>query len=92
MIAVRIHRLSIAFQDLIFQQVKREEERKAETDMEDFRDFKYPTPAELYALEQWAHRERSRALAQLLKTFFSKLFASRGPSADIVQKHAAHHA
>ena len=91
--ALSIHRLSLAFQGLIFLLVKREEERKAEAAM---KDFKYPTPEELYALEQWAHRERSKALARILLSafsmvngFFSKAFA---PSAKTVQKHAAHHA
>ena len=62
-------------------------------------DFRYPTPAELYALEQWAHRERSKALARLiaagaqaLKKLFVRAFALRGPSADSVQKQVAHHA
>ena len=54
--------------------------------------FRYPTPDELYALEQWAHRERSKALAKLLKGFFGKLFASRGPSAKNVHRHVANHA
>jgi hypothetical protein len=83
------HRLFVAFQSPIFQYVKREEERKAEAEMKEFR---YPTPEELYALEQWAHRERSKVLAKLLKGFFSKMFSFRGPSAETVQRHAAHHA
>jgi len=59
----------------------------------------YPTPEELYALEQWAHRERSKALAQLivsgaeaLKKLFVRAFALRGPSAESVCKQVAHHA
>ena len=54
--------------------------------------FRYPTPDELYALEQWAHRERSKALAKLLKGFFRKLVSFKGPSARNVQRHVAHHA
>jgi hypothetical protein len=91
---LRKDRLSLAFQALIFQYVKREEERKAEAEM---KDFKYPTAEELYALEQWAHRQRSKAVAQLIKAGFAqtKLFL-RGvfssSSAKSVQRHAGHHA
>jgi hypothetical protein len=65
------------------------------------KDFKYPTPAELYALEQWAHRERSKALARALlagasavKSFLARAlaFALSGPSAQTVRKHVVHHA
>ena len=91
--SLRIHRLSLAFHGLIFQYVKREEERKAEVEMKDFR---YPTADELYALEKWAHRERAKAQAALLKAAFSWMNKSirrvLAPSARTVQKHAAHHA
>lgn len=56
------------------------------------KDFKYPTPDELYALEQWARHERSKALARLLKNFFSKVLSPKGPSAKNVHRHVAHHA
>jgi len=45
------------------------------------KDFEYPTGDELYALEQWARHERSRALARLLKGFFRKLFSTHGEAA-----------
>ena len=56
------------------------------------KDLQYPTGDELYALEQWARRERSKAMARLLKGFFSKVLSFKGPSAKNVQRHAAHHA
>ena len=60
------------------------------------KDVKYPTAAELYALEQWAQRERAKAQAELLRAAFSavkKLFRrALAPSAATVQKHTAHHA
>jgi hypothetical protein len=79
--------LFVAFQSPIFQYVKREEERKAEAEMKQFR---YPTPEELYALEQWAHRERSKALAQMLKGLFRKIFSSSRPSSKTVRRDTAH--
>jgi len=56
------------------------------------KDLKYPTADELYALEQWARRERSKALARILKGFFSKVLSFKGPSAKNVQRHVAYHA
>jgi hypothetical protein len=60
------------------------------------KDFKYPTPQELYALEQWAHRRRAEAQAELVRAVFYaiKRFFSRtlAPSAKSVQKHASNHA
>jgi len=56
------------------------------------KDFKYPTADELYALEQWARQERSKALAKLLKDVFRKVLSFKGPSAKNVHRHAAHHA
>ena len=65
------------------------------------KDFKYPSPEELYALEQWAHRERSKALAQLLiagasaaKSALARgiAFALRGPSANSVRAQVVQHA
>jgi hypothetical protein len=61
---------------------------------------KYPGPGELYALEQWAHRERSKVMAQLLiagvsavKSFLLRGFvALSGTSAQMVRKHVVHHA
>lgn len=65
------------------------------------KDFKYPSSEELYALEQWARRERSKALtraivagASALKAFLARGFAlalSR-TSARTVRKHVVHHA
>ena len=65
------------------------------------KDFKYPTPDELYAFDQWAHRERSKALARLLldgasavKSLLARGFALAlsGPSANAVREHVVHHA
>jgi hypothetical protein len=65
------------------------------------KDFKSPAAGELYALEQWAHRERSEALARALvagasavKSFLARgfAFALSGPSAQTVRKHVVHHA
>src|SRR6266850_1018288 len=75
--------------------VKKERKREKEVSM-----FKikgnYPTPEELYALEQWAHRERSKAVAKLLAAGASKLRAfvvrTLAPSAHTVRKHVVHHA
>jgi hypothetical protein len=61
--------------------------------------FTYPTPAELYALEQSARRARSLAQARLaraafasLKSMVVRLFALRGPSAHAVNRQVARHA
>jgi hypothetical protein len=65
------------------------------------KDFKYPSPAELYAFDQWAHRERSKALARMLiagasavKTLLVRgfAFALSGPSAQSVRNQVVHHA
>ena len=65
------------------------------------KDFKYPSSAELYALEQWAHRERSNALARALvagasavKSFLARglALALSGTSACMVREHVVHHA
>jgi hypothetical protein len=59
------------------------------------KNFKHPTSEELYALERWAQRERAKAQAELLKSFFSllrKALSFKGPSAKSVQRHAGHHA
>jgi hypothetical protein len=54
-----------------------------------FKDSKYPTGEELYALELWARRERDRALARAfvtgavaVKKFLARglAFALRGPA------------
>jgi len=56
----------------------------------------YPTPEELYALKQWAHRERSKAVARLVVAGASKLssLVARilAPSATTVRRHVVHHA
>ncbi len=78
--------------------VKKETKRERKVSM-----FKikgnYPTPEELYALEQWAHRERSKAAARLIvsavsavKSLLIRALTVRGPSADTVRKHVVHHA
>ena len=61
--------------------------------------FNYPSPAELYALEQRARRQRAEEIVRLssaavcaVKSFFSRLFATRGPSAACVERQVAHHA
>lgn len=61
--------------------------------------FRYPSPAELYALEAKARRERAEVMARLIvaaasgvKSLFVQLLAIRGPSANDVQKQVAHHA
>ena len=65
------------------------------------KNFKYPTPGELYALEQWAHRERSKEMARLLvagasavKSFLARglAFALRAPGAYAARKQVVHHA
>ena len=62
-------------------------------------DFHYPSPAELYALEQKARRERAEAMGHLvaaigrgLKSLFVRAFAVRGPSAETVSKQVVRHA
>ena len=62
-------------------------------------DFHFPSPAELYALEQAARRERALAMGRLLaaagrglEALFIRAFAMRGPSADTVSKQVVHHA
>jgi hypothetical protein len=56
----------------------------------------YPTPEELYALNQWAHRARSKAVARLIIAGASKLksLVARilAPSATTVRRHVVHHA
>jgi hypothetical protein len=61
--------------------------------------IRYPSSAELYALEARARRERAEAMGRLIiaaaaaiKSFFVRLLAVRGPSASDVQKQVAHHA
>jgi hypothetical protein len=51
----------------------------------------------LYALEQWARRQRSKAMAELIqagfarvKPFLRNVFSSS--KAKSVQRHAGHHA
>ena len=61
--------------------------------------FRIPSPEELYALEQWAHRERSKALARLivvgakaLKELVVKTLTSRGPTARGIRRQVVRHA
>ena len=60
---------------------------------------RFPTPEELYALEQSARRARSREQARLarlafasVKSLFQRVFATRGPSALDVHRQVARHA
>jgi hypothetical protein len=95
---VSFDRLCSCVPGLIFTFVRKEMTGKRQTNM---KNFKYPSPAELYALERWAHRERSNAMARLLvagasavKSFLARglAFALRGPSAQAVRKQVVHHA
>ena len=89
---VNFDRLSSCIPGLILSFVRKEMTGERQTSV---KDFKYPSFAELYALEQWAHRERSKALARLLvagasgvKSFLARGFAmaSSGPSAHTSRK------
>ena len=69
--------------------------------MTPFKDSKYPTGEELYALELWARRERDRALArafvggaEAVKKFLvrSLAFALRGPTARTIRAQVVNHA
>ena len=95
---VRFDRLSSCSPGLTLSFVRKETARERQTNM---KDFKYPTPEELYALDQRAHRERSKALARLLlhgasavKSFLARGFALAlgGTSANTVREHVVHHA
>jgi hypothetical protein len=66
-----------------------------------FKDSKYPTGEELYALELWARRERDRALARAfvagalaVKKYLGRglAFALRGPSARTIRAQVVNHA
>lgn len=61
--------------------------------------LRFPTPAELYALEQSARRARAneqvrlaRAALAAVTSLFARVFATRGPSAHAVHRQVAHHA
>jgi hypothetical protein len=96
---LRIDRLSLDARGLIFSLVKSgnaERER-----MDTVSSFTHPTSAQLYALEQYARRERALAQARLIKAaasavkrFFVRALAyrSRGPSASNIRRQVAHHA
>src|SRR3954465_2249262 len=96
---MRIDRMSLDARGLIFLLVKSgyvERER-----MDTVNKFTHPTSAQLYALEQYARRERARAQARLImaaasavKAFFVRVhaFFERGPSASNIQRQVAHHA
>ncbi len=63
------------------------------------KDAKYPTAEELYALEQWARRERDRALARFIaagalaaKAFFARALTLLRPSAHAAGKQVVRHA
>ncbi len=95
---VSFDRLSSCGGGPILSLVRKEKTRERQANM---KDINYPSTAELYALEQWARRERSKALAQALiaggsavKSFLARGFAVAlsGPSAQTVPKHVVHHA
>ena len=97
---VSIHRLPLCAAGPIFLLVKKEDTREG-TAMLKFKDANYPTGEELYALEQWARRERDRALARSLaavasvvKAFFVRglAIAFTGPGARTTRKHGVRHA
>ena len=59
----------------------------------------YPTPAELYALEQSARRARAKEQVRLARAAIASVtawlggvFATRGPSAHAVHRQVARHA
>ena len=61
--------------------------------------YTFPTRVELYALEQRARRDRTRAQLQLMrlaiasaKSFVERIFSTRGPSAHEVHRQVARHA
>ena len=95
-------RLSSCIPGLILSCVRKETARERQTNMKNYmQDFQYPSLEELYAFEQWAHRERSKALARLLvagasavKSFLARGFALAlsGPSAHAVREQVVHHA
>ena len=85
-------RLSLDCRGLIFSLVKKERQ----TNMKQQR---LPTPGELYALEQWAYRERSRAIARLivagahaLKALLARAVATRAPTAEEISRQVVRHA
>src|SRR3954465_8063880 len=96
---MRIDRMSLDARGLIFLLVKSGNAERERTDT--VNKFTHPTSAQLYALEQYARRERARAQARLIvaaalavKGFFFRAlaYASRGPSASNIQRQVAHHA
>ena len=61
--------------------------------------YSFPTPAELYALEQSARRARAteqvrlaRAALGSVASWLARVFATRGPSANAVHRQVARHA
>jgi hypothetical protein len=84
--------------------VEKEDTRERTATM--FKDSKYPTGEELYALELWARRERDRALARAfvtgavaVKKFLARGLAfalrgpaSRGPTARTIRAQVVNHA
>jgi hypothetical protein len=76
--------------------VKKAQKERQETAM---KPFSYPTPAELYALEQSARRERAREQVRLVriaiaavKSFAAQALSMRAPSAHEVHRQVARHA
>src|SRR3954465_7999626 len=95
---MRIDRMSLDARGLIFLLVKTGNAERERTDTVD--KFTHPTSAQLYALEQFARRERARAQARLImaaasavKGFLVRVLAysERGPSASNIERQVAHH-
>jgi hypothetical protein len=96
---MRIDRLSLDACGLIFSLVKSGNAERERTGT--VNNFTHPTSAQLYALEQFARRERAQAQARLImaaalavKGFFVRVLAysRRGPSASNIQRQVVHHA
>ena len=92
---VRIDRLSLDTGGLMFSLVKRGNTESERTETVTKFTYRHPTSAQLYALEQSARRERSRAQARLLRAAVSavkSLFARAFSSAAHIQRQVARHA
>jgi hypothetical protein len=102
---MRIDRLSLDARGLIFSLVKSGYVERERTDtVNKFTHSTgalHPSTARLYALEQYARRERARAQARLIMAAASAVkrflvrglaFFERGPSASNIQRQVAHHA
>ena len=92
---VRIDRLSVGTCGLIFSLVKTGKTASERTETVTKFTYRHPTPAQLYALEQSARRERALAQARLVRAAVSavkSLFARAFSSAAHIQRQVARHA